>query len=80
MLAPATNDHGPMGLAAHPYEILYGASGYLTALLFLRARGFTAQEVPGAVVAKVARHIVEGGVEGPGCVYVVGGLGGGGWR
>ena len=59
------------GLAHKPFEILYGASGYLTALLYLRAHGFTPQDVPDAMVGRVARWIVEGGEEGPGCVVFV---------
>lgn len=54
--------------SAYPSEVLYGAAGYLTALTFLRAHGFSAVEVPDAVVAAVARHVVERGEEGPGCV------------
>lgn len=67
MLALADEVADPQ--SPHPFEILYGASGYLTALLFLRTHaGFTAEDVPDAVVARVARRIVEGGEEGPGCV------------
>lgn len=78
----AADENG--GLADKPFEILYGASGYLTALLFLRAHGFTPQDVPDAVVGRVARWIVEGGEEGPGCVVyccfgMCVGVGGGWW-
>lgn len=69
--AAATDDYDENGGLAHkPFEILYGASGYLTALLFLRAHGFMAEEVSDAVVGQVARWIVEGGEDGPGCVVV----------
>jgi hypothetical protein len=56
--------------SAYPFEVLYGAAGYLSALAFLRSNGFSAAEVPDAAVAAVARHIVERGEDGPGCVGV----------
>ncbi len=68
-LPVAEQGHGPQdgrrsGLGEYPYEVLYGASGYLTSLLYLKQH--FPLEVPAMLVHAVVHHILEGAEDGPG--------------
>lgn len=53
---------------AYPFEILYGAAGYLTSLLYLKE--YFPDQIPESLMRAVVDHIVAGAEGGPGGAFM----------